>query len=488
MKYISVFLAGLTLTFSISAGSQAVTLKYLVNPVGPPSVDNAVTEAVPSVKGVPVKKKQDEVELFREIVNNAVKESGKVVWDFTDYPSKKFKRELFLSGINVVYLDVVPDRVTIQYEGVSIVKGLQLAFPNCNVRQKDSNTYIVKCLVTKMFHLPLVFTESEFNISSGDSINTESGASESSSSGSSGSDSGDFKVYKKFSYYSLLEKQIRKFLSKDGSYSISHAAGFISVTDHKLNIERVSDFLNSEFSLTKNVKFKVRLLRVELNDGYDYGIDWNKIISNGLFKNLNISISGTTSVANPVVSITGGQENMLMAIKAIQNYGKVEKIHDWEEISKGGEPVILREVTVYPYISSVSTSQTDTSTLTTPEFKEISIGLKITINHIISEDDIITLNGVVDTSTLIEFKQFQVMGTNVERPVYTRDFIKFQASIPIGRTIIISGIKLKTEEAKNDTVPLVSQLPVLDWLFGHKKKSRGNVEYLVVVTPEYTSF
>jgi type II secretory pathway component GspD/PulD (secretin) len=423
--------------------------------------------------------------LFRETIRKSAQERpGKIIWDFRDYPVENFFRYLFLNGINVAVLDRLPyEKVNIHYEGYSIKQALEKTFPLCKVSEIDRTDYSIQCLITETFKLPLTFAKTTLNIQG----QTTSTGTESTGSTTGTAGSGDFTLERTFDYYSFLENEIKRLLSKDGVYSFSRAGGFLMVTDYYPNVKRIKKFIEYELANTKNIKFKVRLLRLELSKGYKYGIDWNRIISQSLLKNINISVSGTTSLDSPVLTVGGGQENFDTVIKVLEEYGKVEIIQEWEEISKGGEPAVMKRVTVYPYLASITPVQGETSTVQNPEFEEVEVGLKIIIDHF-QHEDLITMNGTIDVSSVQEFKTFTLFGTSVERPVIQRDFIRFQVTLPVGNTVIVSGVKLQEEKGTNKTVPGIARIPVISWLFGYKEKERTDARYLVVITPEYTPF
>ena len=425
-------------------------------------------------------------ELFKKTVRKAAEEKpGKITWDFRDYPVEGFLRYLFLNGINVAVVDRLPyEKVNVHYEGYSIRTALERTFPLCRVEEIDVQDYSIQCMVTKTFRLPLTFAKTTLNIKG----QTTSGTSTETTTGTAGGAAeGDFTLERSFSYYEFLENELKRMLSKDGTYSFSRAGGFLMITDYYPNVKRVERFLKTEMSNTKNIKFKVRLLKVELSSGYKYGIDWNRIISQSIFKNINLSVSGTTSIESPVLTFSGGQKNFDMVMKVLEEYGKVEVVQEWEEISKGGEPAVMKKVTVYPYLASITPVQGQTSTVQNPEFEEVEVGLKIIIDHF-QHGDSITMNGTIDVSGVKEFKTFTLFGTSVERPVIQRDFIRFQVTLPVGNTVIVSGVKLQEKRGTNRTVPVIAKIPVIGWLFGYKEKERSDARYLVVITPEYTPF
>lgn len=418
-----------------------------------------------------------------------------IQWRFFKMPLDVFFNTLADQGI-VVETRNIPatiKTVTVNWKGYDIRDGLKAVFPSCNV-EFEGGRYVIDCMITRKIRLPFTYSVSNLNVSAAVEGSTQSGVTAGNTSTSafggasatSGSRSGggaDYVMTRNFDYYKTVETESKKLLSKEGTISVSQAGGFVVVRDFPQNVEAVEKFILSELSSTDQVKFQVKLVKVSLKRGHEYGIDWNHVLSNFATKNLTLSITSAGNVSNPVLSLGGGKQNWDFLVKAVSEYGDMSVLHSWDVVAKGGETVILKHVTDIPFISDVQTSQSSVSTITTPSFSSQEVGLKIIFDFTKNRDEI-NINGIIDVSSVVEFKQFSVSGFNIERPSIMKDFVRFQSKAYLGESLLVSGFKVNTEDSNSRSIPGVSKIPVIGWLFGYDKEVKEKNEYLVIITPE----
>lgn len=423
------------------------------------------------------------------IILNAIERplEPEIQWKFNRMPLDLFVNTLSDQGI-VLEMRNIPESVksiTVNWKGYDIKDALRSVFPACNVDYQIYK-YVVDCMITKKIRLPFTYSISSLNVSA--SINTESGGisaakTQGTYTGSTSlQEATDYVMSRNFDYYKLVFEEAKKLLSKHGTLSVSYAGGFVVVKDYMENVEAVEKFITSELAAVEQVKFQVKLVKVALKRGHEYGIDWNHVLSNALTKNITLSVSSAGSVANPVLTLAGGKANWDFLVNAMSTYGDVSVVHNWDVIAKGGETVILKHITSIPYVSEVQTSQSTVSTITTPSFSSQEVGLKIIFDFTKNRDEI-NINGIIDVSAVKEFKQFEVAGYSVERPSVTKDFVRFQSKAYLGESLIVSGFKIDTEDKESKSIPVISRIPVIGWVFGYDKKVQDKTEYLVIITP-----
>jgi hypothetical protein len=420
----------------------------------------------------------------KDLILNAIEKPAEpeIQWKFNRMPLDIFVNTLSDQGI-VLEMRNIPEgikNVTVNWKGYDIKDALKSIFPACNVDYKIYK-YVVDCMITKKIRLPFTYSVSSLNVSA--AINASSG--DVSTGGTHGAPShgaADYVMNRDFNYYKLVFEEAKKLLSKSGTLSVSYAGGFVMVKDYMENVEAVEKFITSELSSVEQVKFQVKLVKVTLKRGHEYGIDWNHVLSNALTKNITLSVSGAGNVTNPVLTLAGGKQNWDFLVNAMSTYGDVSVVHNWDVVAKGGETVILKHITSIPYVSEVQTSQSTVSTITIPSFSSQEVGLKIIFDFTKNRDEI-NINGIIDVSAVKEFKQFEVAGYNVERPSVSKDFVRFQSKAYLGESLIVSGFKINTEDRESRSIPVISKIPVIGWIFGYDKKIQDKTEYLAIITP-----
>jgi Flp pilus assembly secretin CpaC len=68
-------------------------------------------------------------------------------------------------------------------------------------------------------------------------------------------------------------------------------------------------------------------------------------------------------------------------------------------------------------------------------------------------------------------------------PVIDRRQTNTSVTVKNGQTIVLSGIRKETENKIKSKVPLLGDVPVLDWVFAHDSETKATTELLVFVTP-----
>jgi len=108
----------------------------------------------------------------------------------------------------------------------------------------------------------------------------------------------------------------------------------------------------------------------------------------------------------------------------------------------------------------------------------ITIALTPTI-HIADEGD--EKAGFVTLETNLEFDTTQL--TLNDRPPVNRRHIENQVCVADGETVILGGLRRKTEEDSREKIPFLGDLPGVGKLFGLTKMNDTNTEMFVFITP-----
>lgn len=110
-------------------------------------------------------------------------------------------------------------------------------------------------------------------------------------------------------------------------------------------------------------------------------------------------------------------------------------------------------------------------------FREVEANLFININPIVSGDDEVTLNITFEQSEFLEEPNINAPPPQVSR--------KFDSMIRVRNEemIVLGGLERDLNSETKSGVPWISQVPVLGWLFGKKRKTAQNNKLLIFVKP-----
>jgi len=118
---------------------------------------------------------------------------------------------------------------------------------------------------------------------------------------------------------------------------------------------------------------------------------------------------------------------------------------------------------------------------TTASFDQIAVGIGLNVRPRITKDlnvamQIEILLSNVDTTT-------RANPTPGDNPTIQRRQTNTSVVIKNGQTIVISGIRKETENKVKTKVPLLGDVPVLDWVFSSTEKVSAATELVLFVTP-----
>lgn len=116
-------------------------------------------------------------------------------------------------------------------------------------------------------------------------------------------------------------------------------------------------------------------------------------------------------------------------------------------------------------------------TVVTQQYNEVSADMTIQIRPVVSGDEQVTLDLKIDIS---DFTQ----DTAIEEPPPTTNS-SFESIIRVrnGETVVLGGIERFESSNKGSGLPVLSRIPVLNWIFSAKSKSKNKIVSIVFVKP-----
>ena len=131
------------------------------------------------------------------------------------------------------------------------------------------------------------------------------------------------------------------------------------------------------------------------------------------------------------------------------------------------------------FTSSSDSTETDTNTTMTVEYKDVGVNLEVLPR--INDGDKETITMVIKPS-VSTISQWVESGNN-KAPQISERSAETTIRVKSGETILIGGL-LKDEEIKNiRQIPFLSKLPILGELFKSRSIDKKNSEVLIAITP-----
>jgi len=316
----------------------------------------------------------------------------------------------------------------------------------------------------------------------------------SSRSGESNLDATDSKVKNTYSFdfWDKIENNIKTILQNTSTeYKppvIDKAAGLITVTGTKKQIEQIDGYINNLIKrLTKEVLIDVKIYTVELSQSHQTGIDWSK---------LNLSLDSVSVPVNHFAKQLAGKESVFNSatfnLQGFLNFlaqnGNVNSLSNPKIVTLNNQKAIISvgDTINYKYASSVVNSPNAApSTEYTIGSKFVGVVLDITPQ--ISDNGDIILSIAPRISAFKDPKQLN--NPNRDMPPDTRDNTMLSiVKLKDNNTLVLGGLITNEDSLTVNGVPVLKEIPLVKYLFSSKQKVTNKKELVFVITPHVIDF
>jgi len=274
-----------------------------------------------------------------------------------------------------------------------------------------------------------------------------------------------------YSDTSDLLKQLKPLLSKKGVITASKRDNCFVVQDNAEKIKRIKAMLKVLDQPISQIHIKASIVKVTQEAKRQLGITWDY---KGSYKAADM-FTGNVSTATSIkpttnnLGISLGYVNadfaLDFALNALQQDNLALVLSSPQILVKDGKTAKIKQGTEIAF----NTTTTDGGTNTT--FKEANLSLEVTPKI---QGKLISIKLTVNNGSV-----GQTINNNAS--LNTQE-ITTDLLLKDGVTAVIGGIMLKSDGKDNDSVPGLSKIPILGYLFKSHKKDNKRDELLVFIT------
>jgi len=286
-------------------------------------------------------------------------------------------------------------------------------------------------------------------------------------------------------------------------------SGIISVRATSKQHTAVQSFLDKVLAnAQRQVLVEATVVEVTLNDQYQQGIDWRILQNDGEGFQFSQDLLG---VAGTVLSggVAGGIPNSFVlnyvnddadgkdinvVVKLLRNFGnikvlsspKIMTLNNQTAVLKVVENVVYFEVDVEPAIVLQGTAAAQQVAVdTTP--KTVPVGLVMTVTPQINENDAVTLNVRPTISRVSSFVQDPnpALPITIPNNVPQIQVQEMESVLQInnGQIAVLGGLMQDTVRQDSNSVPLLSDIPLLGNLFRSYDNEYDKSELVIFLRP-----
>ena len=240
--------------------------------------------------------------------------------------------------------------------------------------------------------------------------------------------------------------------------------------------------------LPRQVLIEVLIAEITLDDSTEFGLEWavlqkdNKIVSDNIKHSIGIS-KETLSNPSDISLGTSAAGLNYMVYKTDKFLSILNAKADEDRVNILSSPHILASDNKSATISITDqvpipkeTTDENNKTTVTYEFKDAGIALNVTPK--INEKGLVSMN-----------IEQEVSNYTPEGDVYTFSVRKANTSLTVmdGQTIVIGGLIRDQKTKTKDGVPLLMDIPIFGFFFGHTSDIVNKTELIILITPHVIS-
>jgi MSHA biogenesis protein MshL len=280
---------------------------------------------------------------------------------------------------------------------------------------------------------------------------------------------------------------------------INPMAGTITVSAFPAQLEQVEISIRSfEASIQRQVLIEAKIVEVNLDRSFEFGIDWNVVANSPLGGKgaigvkVNSSTGATPATSNVEFTLSGGAGSITAMLNALDSQGDVRVLSSPRVSALNNQRAVF-DVTTGEIVFNVT--QTPISnpgglvtfvSQVTPQ--QVSVGIVLDVLPQIGADNTVTMNiRPVVTSVRNTATFTGPDGTVFQAPVIDTRESDTMARLRAGETIIIGGLMQTRREKVQSGIPGLRSIPLLGRLFTSYRDVDRKAELVIFLTPTIIS-
>jgi MSHA biogenesis protein MshL len=416
----------------------------------------------------------------------------------------------------------VTGTLTLNLKNVTVPEAMEAVRALYGYEYEVQGTRIIvpsPAMQTRIYHLNALAMQrkgmSDMRVVSG-SVSTSGGGSGSGSSSGSGYGSASksletssVQTSTDSNYWEEVGTSLKALVGEAGSVVVSAQSGIVIVKAAPASLYMVEKYLRaSELVSARQVMLEAKILEVQLNDGYQSGINWATLQHGG---KLRVGVNGLNPDGTPPINLGGTVTQMLgglipgptgslfglafndgdfgAVINLIKSQGtvhvlsspRIATINNQKAVLKvGTDDFFVTEVTGGT-AAAVGVPATPPTVVVQPFFS----GIALDVTPQIDDKDNITLHVRPSVSSVTE-KQKQIslgdLGTYI-LPLASSSISETDSVVRLkdGHIVAIGGLMSQSFGDDKNRIPVLGDIPVMGQLFGNTSQNSQKRELVVLI-------
>ena len=310
---------------------------------------------------------------------------------------------------------------------------------------------------------------------------------------------------------SLVERQLSSttesekadtVLSKDIKVVADPSTNSLVITARPDEFDALSDIIKRLDIVRKQVFIEALIMEVNSERSMNFGVSWaaagdvNDITGIGGVNLSDSSVSLSSSnkmvslpsgislgaIFSDAFSIGGTSYNIQSILNLTKGDTDVEVLSTPQLLTLDNEEATVEVVDNIPYTKESTTRNDNDFTTQSMDYKDVGVKLKITPR--ISDSGALRLEVEQEVSRVTQGLVSLSNGEQIVAPTTRKRTVKSTIRLLDGQTAVIGGLLDDSMTYTEQQVPLLSEIPVLGWLFKNRSKETTRTNLYVFITPK----
>lgn len=268
---------------------------------------------------------------------------------------------------------------------------------------------------------------------------------------------------------------------------INPVAGTITVSATSDRLAQVELFIQTfEASIQRQVLIEAKIVEVNLDRSFEFGIDWNFVSGNTSGR---LTPGGSTTGSNVEFRINAGATQISAVLTALSSQGDVRVLSSPRTTALNNQRAVFNvttgeivfDQTREPIVGPAG-NVTGFTTTVTP--RQVNVGIVLDVLPQIGANNTVTMNiRPVVTSVTRTASFTSADGAQFQAPVIDTRESDTMTRLRGGETIVIGGLMQSRFETVKSGVPVLRSIPLLGRLFSRHVEVERKAELVIFLTP-----
>jgi MSHA biogenesis protein MshL len=276
---------------------------------------------------------------------------------------------------------------------------------------------------------------------------------------------------------------------------INPISGQITVSAFSGQLDQVETFIRAfESSIQRQVLIEAKIVEVNLDRSFEFGIDWNVLarsgtglLSVGTVSQPPLGSSGASG--NVKFTLSGGSGEITAVLNALSTQGDVRVLSSPRVSALNNQRAVFDVTTGEIVFTLNRTPILSTTGIPTGQFisevtpTQVNVGIVLDVLPQIGADNTVTMNIRPVVTSVARTASFTADGNTFTAPVIDTRESDTMARLRASETIIIGGLMQTRREKIRTGVPGLRSIPLLGRLFTSYRDVEKKAELVIFLTP-----